>query len=288
MFKIGIIGTENSHAKKFAQIFRDDPAFADIRLVAVGGHYAESNQAMFDEFHPDFIAEKPEDMLGKVDAVIITARDGIYHAPFARPFLEAGIPMFIDKPFTVDLNEAIDFASEAKRRGVPLIGGSILKTCYDVMLLANECKALGDTVKGGVVAAPLKIDSPYSGFFFYSSHLSEISLEVFGYDPRSITAFRKNNDVTACVEYDRYAVTNHFNGTCTSYFGQLYTDNGIYSRNLEYRMGTKVMCEAFANMLRHGVMLQSYEHLVYPVQYMNAVKEAYETGKTVYLHPIEI
>ena len=288
MFRVGIIGAENSHAKKFATLFRDDPDFNDIKVVAVGGHYADSNIKLYEEFELDMIAESPEDMLGKVDAVIITARDGIYHAEFARPFLEAGLPMFIDKPFTVDENEAVEFAREAKKRGVPLVGGSTLKCSYDTMMLANEVRTKSADIKGGSVAAPIQMESPYSGFFFYASHLTEASLKIFGYDPKNITAFRKGNDVTAYVEYDRYAVTNNFNDHCMSYFGQVFKTDGIYSRNLEYSLASKVMAVDFANMLRYGVMSDSYRELVYPVFYMNAVKRSYETGKTVELEKIEI
>ena len=98
------------------------------------------------------------------------------------------------------------------------------------------------------------MDSPYSGVFFYASHLTETSLKVFGYDPKSVTAFRCGNDVTAYVEYDRYAVTNHFNDNCMSYFGQVFAKDGIYSRSLEYSLASKVMATDFANMLRYGVM----------------------------------
>jgi len=37
MFKIGIIGTENSHATALATPFRDDPDFSDLLLVVVCG-----------------------------------------------------------------------------------------------------------------------------------------------------------------------------------------------------------------------------------------------------------
>lgn len=288
MFKIGIIGAENSHAKKFATLFRDEPEFADMKIVAVGGHYPESNQKICEDFGIDYIVDKPEDMIGKVDAVIITARDGIYHAGFGRPFIEAGIPMFMDKPFTVDPMEALELAREAKKRGVPMVGGSTLRCSYDTMMLANEVKAKGADVKGGTVSAPIMMDSPYSGFFFYASHLTEASLKIFGYDPKTVTAFRKGNDVTAYVEYDRYAVTNHYNDNCMSYFGQVFSKDGIYSRNIEYSLASKVMATDFANMLRYGVMAESYENLVYPVFYMNAVKKSFETGKTVEIEKFDI
>jgi len=288
MFRIGLLGTENSHSKKFATLFRDDPDFADMKVVAVGGHYPDKNQQICEDFGIDCIVDKPEDMVGKVDAVIITARDGIYHAEFARTFIEAGIPMFMDKPFTVDPMEAVELVREAKKRGVLMVGGSTIRCSYDTMMLANEVKQKGADVKGGTVAAPIMMDSPYSGFFFYASHLTEASLKIFGYDPKCVTAFRKGNDVTAYVEYDKYAVTNNFNDNCMSYFGQVFSKDGIYSRKIEYSLASKVMATDFANMLRYGVMAESYENLIYPVFYMNAVKKSFETGKTVDIEKIDI
>ena len=45
------------------------------------------------------------DMIGEVDAVIIARDDFETHLPIAKPFLESGIPVFIDKPLTLDLTE---------------------------------------------------------------------------------------------------------------------------------------------------------------------------------------
>lgn len=50
------------------------------------------------------VVDRPEAMIGQVDAVICATDVGSEHVSRCRPFMEAGIPMFIDKPM-VD-NEA--------------------------------------------------------------------------------------------------------------------------------------------------------------------------------------
>jgi hypothetical protein len=219
---------------------------------------------------------------------MITARDGIYHIPYARPFLEAGIPMFIDKPFSVDTKEAIAFAKDAKAKGVKLMGGSILKCSLDAVLLQNEAKVQGEKVLGGTVAAPVMLDSPYSDFFFYAPHLTELSMMIFGNDPKQVTAFRNGKSVTAVVDYEKYSVTNTFMGGCMKYFAQVFSTEGIYSRQLDLSFASKIMAQRFAKMLREGVMPEDYTELVRPVVYMNAVKESYLTGKTVQIENFEI
>ena len=44
------------------------------------------------------IVEDPRQMIGKVDAVILARDDGENHLHMAKPFMEAGVPMLIDKP----------------------------------------------------------------------------------------------------------------------------------------------------------------------------------------------
>ena len=63
------------------------------------------------------VVEKPEDMIGKVDAVICATDIGKEHVERCRPFMEAGIPMFIDKPMTdneEDLRTFVKWYDEGK------------------------------------------------------------------------------------------------------------------------------------------------------------------------------
>ena len=40
----------------------------------------------------------PQEMLGEVDAILLARDDAENHVAMAKPFLEAGLPIFIDKP----------------------------------------------------------------------------------------------------------------------------------------------------------------------------------------------
>ena len=47
-----------------------------------------------------------EDLIGSVDAILLARDDAENHVYFAKPFLEAGIPIYIDKPLALSLSEA--------------------------------------------------------------------------------------------------------------------------------------------------------------------------------------
>lgn len=49
--------------------------------------------------------DRPEAMIGQVDAVIIARDDYETHLKFALPFLQAGLPVFVDKPLAVKEEE---------------------------------------------------------------------------------------------------------------------------------------------------------------------------------------
>lgn len=85
--------------------------------------------------------EKPEDMLGKVDALIIARDDWELHAKLARPFLEAGVPVFIDKPLSLDADEVAWFRGYLER-GL-LMSTSGLRYARELDELRSAMETLG-------------------------------------------------------------------------------------------------------------------------------------------------
>ncbi len=280
MFKIGIIGTENSHAAAFIDIFRTDPAYADMQVVCVGGMYEDANKRLQEKYGVEIINDA-EEMAKKVDAAMITCRDGKYHAGYAEKFIRAGIPVFVDKPFTVDAAEAEALVQLAQEKGVPIVGGSSLKSAWDILFLENVVNRDKKDVKAGSLIAPVSMDNEYSGFYFYSAHLAEMCLRVFGYDPIAVTARLCNNNVLAMVEYKDYTVSLHYVQDANCYYGQVVTSTGSYARDVDISFIYRHECEEFADMLRHGKMKYSYQQLIQPVYLLNSIHQSYSEGKRV-------
>ncbi len=76
------------------------------------------------------VLDKPEEMIGKVDAVIIATDIGSEHIWRARPFIEAGIPLFIDKPLC-DNRADLEYFTRLFESGYPLMSSSSMRYCKE-------------------------------------------------------------------------------------------------------------------------------------------------------------
>lgn len=72
------------------------------------------------------VVKNMEDVIGEVDAVIIATDDGTDHVRRARPFIEAGLPVFVDKPMAITREELTQFA-KWKSEGARVLSSSGLR-----------------------------------------------------------------------------------------------------------------------------------------------------------------
>ena len=130
------------------------------------------------------LVEKPTDMIGKVDGMLIESQEGGAHYEAARPFLEAGIPCFIDKPFTCGLADAKKIAALAARKKVGVFSASSLR--YATELVAYMADAKKGKILGAVAFGPApyfegKSDVPLNpGLYHYGIHAVEILYTLMG------------------------------------------------------------------------------------------------------------
>lgn len=89
------------------------------------------------------IVKKPEDVIGEVDAVLIATDDGADHVRRARPFVEAGLPVFVDKQLATTLEELHQFI-QWERAGARLLSSSGLRYAPELARLVADRATLGE------------------------------------------------------------------------------------------------------------------------------------------------
>lgn len=93
-----------------------------------------------------------EDMIGNVDVILLARDDGENHYEMALPFLKAGLPVFIDKPFAlslVDANKMLD-AQQDKNQ---IFSCSSLRFAKELVLTEEDKNKIGNIkfVEGSVM-----------------------------------------------------------------------------------------------------------------------------------------
>jgi hypothetical protein len=89
------------------------------------------------------VVEKPTDVIGQVDAVVIATDIGGEHVARARPFIEAGLPVFIDKPLTDNVPDLKIF-KDWVASGRPIMSSSSMRYTKEFMPYRISTKELGD------------------------------------------------------------------------------------------------------------------------------------------------
>ena len=290
MFKIGIIGTENSHAMAFAKYYNLPDAetgkmhFEDIRVTAVMGD-PETTAAIVNETGVEFVAQSADQMVEKVDAVMITNRKGSEHMQYALPFAKAGKPMFVDKPFTSDPAQADELADAIAKSGCPVMGGSACKFLPDVgriKALVAELREKGEFMGAAMSFKIIQVDSPHDGLYFYAPHLVEMCLEAFGMDAVAVQAMRQGDSVLASVKYPNDLVSLHFTtrgGPSCIVFGR----EKNYHFDIDVANLFSYEAEPFGRMLHGAHTGLTADQLVRPVHMIAAIQKSLNTGATITL-----
>lgn len=278
--KLGFIGVENSHAPAFLRLIRENPEiYGDITVAGVYSYDGAAAEKLVADGLAQETVHAPGAFLGKVDAVVNTARHGDNHYEYSLPYLRAGIPMFIDKPFAMTTACAREMIETARENHANLCGGSCLKFAPELAALKRAVAAgeLGKVCSMSF-SAPVNMKNPYGGFFFYAQHLVQMMTAVCGSTAQSVIARARDNAVTAIVTYPHYDVTLHYVGYC--YSASVYGEKA--SRHVEIGDVTALYRPEFDelyDMLKTGVMPETYEDLAYPVAVLEALYFSYKTGR---------
>ena len=117
-----------------------NPDDTHIRTTGMNCRYVWCLRKEENEFYKDKYGfepvKNPEDMIGKIDGVFI---DDFYGTPvnhlMAKPFLEAGVPAFVNRPCSTSMEKTRFLVETAEKHKTPLMCGSTweyTESCGDI------------------------------------------------------------------------------------------------------------------------------------------------------------
>ncbi|MCX7701792.1 MAG: Gfo/Idh/MocA family oxidoreductase [Gemmataceae bacterium] len=189
MIRLGILDFDTSHVVEFTKRLNHvniaEDQWVDGARVVIG---CPGESKIMPERIPGYVqqmkemgiplVDRPEEMIGRVDGMLIESQEGTVHFERAKPFLEAGIPCFIDKPFTCSVDHARQLIALADRRKVPIFSSSSLRYAPELAAFVAE-KPLGEVV-GALAFGPASENPRNPGLFHYGIHAVEILYTLMG------------------------------------------------------------------------------------------------------------
>ena len=126
--------------------------------------------------------DRYDGMLGKVDAI---GFGGLYEVPWqhrlAWPYVEAGVPTYLSRPFSYRLRDIDAILDLAARHGTPLMATSVQEHCYQASYLKDRLGNLG-VIKG---VHGLCFTDEYPAHF----HIQWFILRALGYEVDKVSLF---------------------------------------------------------------------------------------------------
>jgi predicted dehydrogenase len=277
--RIGIVGTENSHADHYVRNFNEHKRYGDHRIVALSGGRSERNEKLAGAGGIEQIVENPADLIGRIDAAIVCSRDGRQHRAEAIALLDASIPVLVDKPLACDVPDAQAILDAAHRAKVAVSSSSALRWADATTELAAR---LGQGSRPDLVAVtgPADPASEYGGIFFYGIHVVEIALALVPDRPVTGIAVEALSDtvvVTALAGGTRLLLELVRPDSRNQVPWRVVTAGPSGSIVEEIRLGEDYAApsmDVFVEMLDSGRSPLTDDELLAPVRLLSTVAEA--------------
>ena len=264
MIKLGVVDFDTSHVVEFTKRLNHkdigEDQWVNGAQVVIG---CPGKSEIMPERIPEYVkvmtklrvplVDKPEDMIGKVDGMLIESQEGGAHWASARPFLEAGIPCFIDKPFACTAADARKIIELAAKKNVPIFSSSSLRYAPELVKYVSE-KKHGQII-GCLAYGPAhlfeKNPKLNPGLYHYGIHAVEILYTLMGPGSQRVTCtHEKDVDVATGQWRDgRVATVRGIRRGQSDYGALAFTDKGVHPVAIDtayiYRELLKKIVEMF-------------------------------------------
>ncbi len=193
------------------------------------------------------IVDRPEHVIGNVDAVLVATDKGFEHVDRARPFVEAGIPVFVDKPLCdnrADLGIFSDWVAE----GRPIVSSSAMRYAKEFAPYHRSTHELGQLRHIGMTMA--------KKWETYGIHALETVYPIVGPGFTSVqNVGDAGRNIVHLTHRDGVDITLAVIGDLIGGAGLLSlagTKGGVQVRSYDTYHAFKTQLEAYVRFLRTG------------------------------------
>ena len=264
MYRIGIIDFDSSHCVEFTRRFNhvgmDADQVVEGARVVLG---CPGKSLMFPERIPEHLplvqacgvelVSDPLDMLGRIDAVLVLSICGAAHLERVAPFLRAGIPAFVDKPFACTLDDAHAMFRLARESGVSLWSASGMRFAEEILDFQQRLALYGE-LHGVLAYGPAKRAASNPGLLHYGIHATEMLCTLMGPGCLTVTAKHVAGADIVCGEWadGRLATLRGARTGSTAYGFTAFCQQGVIPQPASARFSYRNLCAHIVETLRTG------------------------------------
>ncbi|MFW6599215.1 Gfo/Idh/MocA family protein [Propionibacteriaceae bacterium Y2011] len=197
---VALVGVNTYHATVFSQLINGTPTepgrVTGARIThAWPGDHRDTAEELAAK-HDFEVADELTSLVGAVDLVLVIddTDGGVRHLELARPFLSAGMAVFVDKPVVATPDEVTELITLAAEHDALLMGGSALRYASELSEFGEQLATIGDPISY-VSVCP-------NEWFYYGIHAVELLLALEPGRPTSVDLARFDNHDTARITFD--------------------------------------------------------------------------------------
>jgi predicted dehydrogenase len=223
----------------------------------------------------DHAVNQPEQMIGSVDAVILARDDHDKHREMAMPFLEASLPVFVDKPLTLSLTE-LEFFRPYLERG-QLMSGSAMRFATELDAIRAEIETYGQVklIRGAVLNDWAK----------YGVHLLDAIMPLLRGRPIAVSGHvAPHESVAITTEEGTLVLIDALGNVPKTFRVDVFGTKRVSSHEISDNFGMfRRMLWQFAEMIRTGRPTIPVEHTLEVLRVLIAGHLAMQEQRTVKL-----
>ena len=293
MIRLGIVDFDTSHAVEFTKRLNhidiaEDQWVEGAKVVAgvpgtsrISPETIPKNTETLKKYGVT-LYDKPEDLFGKVDAVLVESVDGSVHLARALPFLEKGMPTYVDKPFACSLADAKTLIKTAEMKHIPLMSSSSLRYAPEVVAAVGGKGKTGEII-GVTTYGPAPTHPRNPGLFHYGIHPTEMLFTLMGPGCRKVSCMcAEGADVVTGIWADgRLATVRGIRAGASAYGFTLFGSKGVMTQGVSTQFIYRELLKQIVKLFETRQLPIDLRETLEIVAFIEAAKTSADAGGTV-------